>query len=255
MSRITLRALRGREEYEQAQNIARAAWKFSDLALTAVSDLQMVDHVGGLTAAAFDGGKMLGFVHGVPRTNLREPCMHSHLLAVLPEARGQGLAHRLKFFQRQWCLKRGIKLVTWTYDPLLLKNAHLNLVRLKAQGRVYLQDFYGPMGGIYGGLPTDRFEIHWRLTDPAVRKAARARPADAGDAETLPLFTGGRPRGRRLTVDIPLNAPDLYASDTVAALRERLRFRRLAGKLLASGYAAVAIKPLLTRALYVFEKG
>lgn len=254
MSRLVIRELRGREEYEQAQEIARAAWKFPDLLLPAVADLQMAGHIGGLTAAAFEDGRMLGFVHGVPRSNLPEPCQHSHLLAVLPDARGRGLAHRLKFFQRGWCLKRGIGLITWTYDPLLVKNAHLNLVRLRARAVAYLEDFYGPMGGIYGGLPTDRFEVHWRLGDRAVARAARARPVDPAGAETLPRFAGGRlPKGP-VTVELPRNAPELYASDAAAAMRERLRFRKLAGTLLARGYAATGIKPLATRALYVFER-
>src|ERR1051326_1296198 len=104
---ITRRVLRKPSEFAQAQEVARSAWKFSDLELPPVADLQMVGHIGGFTAGAFEDGQMLGFVHGVPRTNLREPAQHSHLLAVTPAARGRSLASRLKFFQRDWCLERG----------------------------------------------------------------------------------------------------------------------------------------------------
>ena len=251
---ITIRILKSPAEFAQAQEVARAAWKFSDLELPPVADLQMIGHIGGFTAGAFENGAMLGFVHGVPRTNLREPCQHSHLLAVVPAARGRSLASKLKFYQRDWCLKRGIKLVTWTYDPLLVRNAHLNLVRLGGRARTYINDFYGPMGGIYGNLPTDRFEVHWRLTDPAVRAAAKRKPEDPADAESLPAFTGGRPKGRRVTVDVPADALGLYAADAAAAMHERLRFRKLATALFKAGFAAVSVKPGVTRALYVFER-
>jgi chorismate synthase len=82
---------------------------------------------------------------------------------VVPEAQGRGLSVRLKLFQRRFCLDHGIRLVTWTYDPLLVKNATLNLNRLRARATRYVRDLYGAMGGIYHGLPTDRFEVRWRL--------------------------------------------------------------------------------------------
>jgi chorismate synthase len=217
--------------------------------------MQAVSHAGGLTAGAYQGRRLVGFVHGIPRTNLDEPCQHSHMLAVVPRARGRGLAVRLKLFQRRWCLDRGIRLVTWTYDPLIVKNAHLNLVRLKARACAYHRNLYGPLGGIYGPLPSDRFEVWWRLDDPAVAAAARKRPGETADAEELPRVTGRRlPSGRRLAVEIPLGAPGFFASDPTRASRERLRLRRIASALLAKGYQATSLQVLPGSALYVFER-
>lgn len=254
MSRILLRELRTPAELRLVQEVARKAWGFDDLALPPLTDLVAVTHAGGMTAGAFEGGRLLGFVHGLPRTNLDEPCHHSHMLAVLPEAQGRGLSVRLKLFQRRWCLDRGIRLVTWTYDPLLLKNGRLNLHRLRARACAYVPDFYGPMGGIYRGLPTDRFEVRWRLDDPRVVTAARGAlpPAPPGP---LPLAgERGRPRGGRLGVAVPLGAPRLYTEEPARARAARRRLRRLATRLFARGYQAADLRLEADRALYVFER-
>jgi len=177
------------------------------------------------------------------------------MLAVVPEAQGRGLSVRLKMFQRRFCLDHGIKLVTWTYDPLLIKNAALNLNRLRARGALYVRDFYGPMGGIYQGLPTDRFEVRWRLDSPEVARAARGRaPLPVAVADLPRARLRAIPRGRRLAVEVPAGAPGLYAEEPGRALRARLELRRLAETLFARGYAATAVVPGPKTALYLFER-
>ncbi len=230
-----------------AREIARAAWGFKDLELPPVADLLAVTHAGGLTAGAFEAGRMLGFVHGIPRTNLEQSAQHSHLLAILPKEQGRGLAPRLKFYQRAWCLERGIRLVTWTYDPLLVKNAFLNLVRLKARAVAYLVDFYGPTGGIYGNLPTDRFEVHWRLDEPEVAEAAGERPKRK---------LSNRPTRDAVRVEISATAPALYAEDPKAARRARMSLRRQARRLFEDGYEATSIEQNAESktAVYRFER-
>jgi chorismate synthase len=210
-----------------------------------------------VVAGAFEGKEMLGFVTGLPRLGMGEPCLHSHMLAVVPEAQGRGLSVRLKMFQRRFCLDHGIRLVTWTYDPLLIKNAALNLNRLRARGARYVRDFYGPMGGIYQGLPTDRFEVRWRLDAPEVARAARGR-APLPAPSTVADLPRGRlraiPRGRRLAVEVPAGAPGLYAEDPKGALRARLELRRLAETLFTRGFEATAVVPGPKTALYLFER-
>ena len=255
MSRLRIRELRTLPDFVAAQRVARDVWGFEDRQLPSTFDLQVVGHVGGLTAGAFLGGDLVGFVHGLARTNFGQPCHHSHLLAVRPEFRGRGVAVRLKFFQRAWCLARGIRRVTWTYDPLLVRNARLNLVRLRARAHRYLPNVYGELGGLYGGLPTDRFEVLWRLDSPEVEQAARGRAPEPRRAEDLPRTGSGRvPAGRRIAVEIPGGAPDLYASDPAAARRARTRLRRAAGALFGRGYEAVSLVPHGDGALYVFER-
>jgi chorismate synthase len=211
--------------------------------------------VGGIVAGAFEGREMLGFVTGLPRLGLGEPALHSHMLAVLPEAQGRGLGVRLKLFQRRFCLDHGIRLVTWTYDPLLLKNAALNLNRLRARATAYVRDFYGPMGGIYHGLPTDRFEVRWRLEAAGVRRVAAGGRERPPDLDGLPRVGASRlSRARRLVVEVPSGAPALYARDPAAALAARLELRRIAEGLFARGYAATAVLPGGERGFYLFER-
>ena len=238
-----------------AQDVAQRAWGWPDRDLPPITDLIATAHVGGVVAGAFEGREMLGFVTGLPRLGLGEPCLHSHMLAVVPEAQGRGLSVRLKLFQRHFCLDHGIRLVTWTYDPLLVKNAALNLNRLRARAAVYVRDFYGPMGGIYHGLPTDRFEVRWRLDAPEVARAAGGRASLPKGVADLPRARPrGVPRAHRLAVEVPSGAPGLYAQEPRRALRARLELRQLAESLFARGYAATAIVPGPKTALYLFER-
>lgn len=253
MRGIRIRELRRAGELEAVVEVARRTWRLPDRELPAAHDLLATVHAGGLVAGAFEGGRPLGFVHGIPRTNLGEPCQHSNMLGVVPEARGRGLGVRLKLFQRRFCLARGIRLVTWTYDPLIVRNARLNLARLRARARVYLRDLYGALGGIYGGLPTDRFEVHWRLDAPEVVKAAGGGRFPDRDLRDWPR-PGRRIAGPRLAVEIPLGAPELYARDPARALEARLALRREASRLFARGYEATGIQLLADRALYAFER-
>ncbi len=181
-TRVVVRELRTPGEFIETTHISKAAWGFTERSVSPASDLIAATHAGGLTAGAFLGRKMVGFVHGFPRTNLPEPCQYSHLLAVLPEAQGRGLSVKLKLYQRDWCLAHGVRLVTWMYDPFLVKNATLNLMRLGASADRFHPDLYGHIGGIYADLPSDRFEIYWRL------RAAARRPGGGG---------GGRGGARR----------------------------------------------------------
>jgi predicted GNAT superfamily acetyltransferase len=252
---LAIRPLRGLADFAAAQRLAQRVWGFEDLQTPSTFDLQVVGHVGGLTAGAFAGTELAGFVHGLPRTDLGFACHHSHLLAVAPEFRGRGLSVRLKLYQRRWCLERGIRRVTWTYDPLLVPNARLNLVRLRARARVFLPNVYGELGGLYGALPTDRFEVLWKLDAPDVVRASRGNAPEPEGVERLPRVSpGGRPRARRVAVEIPSGAPRLFAEDPAAALRARTRLRRVASELFHRGYEAVGIAASGDAALYVFER-
>ncbi len=254
--RLVVRELRSAEEFIETTHVSKAAWGFAERSLSPASDLVAATHAGGLTAAAFEGKKMLGFVHGIPRTNLGEPCQHSHLLAVRPDAQGRGLAVKLKLFQRAWCLERGIRLVTWTYDPFLLKNAKLNIERLRATVRSLLPDFYGHMGGIYAGLPTDRFEVNWRLDDPVVERAARGegRPPDSTAGVPAVTRPGAIPIAPRVLLPFLADAPRVYRRDPKRSLAARTRFRRLAMALFAVGYEVTGVTIRDGEPAYVLDR-
>jgi predicted GNAT superfamily acetyltransferase len=111
--------------------------------------------------------------------------LHSNVTGVLPVGRGRSLGFALKLHQRAWAMERGLTEVTWTFDPLIRRNAWFNLAKLGARVSDYLLDFYGPMGdGINAGDASDRLYLRWPLLAPQVREAAAGRPA-VPDVETL----------------------------------------------------------------------
>ena len=220
---ITLRDLTGMAEFRAAEALQRTVWGADDPADP--GDLMMViAQEGGLVAGAFRGAALLGYVFGFPT---REPAVqHSHRLAVRPEARGIGLALALKWYQRSWCLARGITLVRWTYDPLRHANASLNIARLGARGATYCQDYYGPMEGINKGAPSDRLLVEWHLNAPHVAQLA------AGHSKHATLHR----RQDELHLTIPADFGAQLLADPAAALAERLRVRRFLVNSFGAGF-------------------
>jgi predicted GNAT superfamily acetyltransferase len=184
MTGVTLRDLSGMAEFREAEALQREVWGEGDLPDPA--DLMMVIQAeGGLAGGAFVEGRLMGYIFGFPT---RDPgIQHSHRLAVLPEARGLGLGVRLKFYQRDWCLARGMTLVRWTFDPLRAVNATLNIHRLGATSDTYLEDYYGEMAGINSGLASDRLLVNWDLASPVVAALARGSERPPRPANPLAL--------------------------------------------------------------------
>ncbi|MGW4928047.1 GNAT family N-acetyltransferase [Agromyces sp. NPDC004153] len=110
--------------------------------------------------------------------------IHSHMNAVDPAARGRGIGLALKLRQRAICLAHGVDEVRWTYDPLIRRNARMNLVRLGAEVIAFLPDFYGELDdAITGADRSDRFEVRWRLASPRTRRALARGPVPEWRAE------------------------------------------------------------------------
>jgi predicted GNAT superfamily acetyltransferase len=102
------------------------------------------------------------------------------MLAVRPSHRNRGLGMQLKWEQRREALSRGIRHMEWTFDPLEIKNAFINIHRLGAISREYRVNFYGVSSSrLQGGLPTDRLLAEWVLDSPRVEALLARRPAAA----------------------------------------------------------------------------
>lgn len=209
MTDITFRDLSGMAEFRAAEDLQREVWGEGDQPDPA--DLMMVIQAeGGLVGGAFVGGQLMGYIFGFPT---REPqVQHSHRLAVLAQARGLQLGLRLKLYQRDWGLERGISRVRWTYDPLRPVNATLNIHRLGASCSTYLPDYYGEMAGINSGLASDRLMVDWDLASPVVAALAAGAPRPPLPCSPLPL-------------SLPEDLESLFrdAPDTARALRMDLR--------------------------------
>jgi len=241
---VDLRELKSVADLERCEQVQLLVWGEAVPEVNAAL-FRATLHAGALVAGAFEGGELLGFAFGFPSYVDAQVGFHSHLLAVLPQARGRGLGRSLKWFQRDWCLARGVTQMTWTFDPLQAKNARLNLEYLGAHARHYHPDFYGALGGaLNGALPTDRVVAEWPLNAPhvAALAAGTARPgADKPPDAALTCGADGEPNARNVWAErVWLELPSHIApqTDFAHAHRWRLALRAALQPLLDEGYTA-----------------
>lgn len=201
--------------------------------------LLVAQKLGGVCAGAFDAdGRMLGFVFGVTGLMHGEVVHWSDMLAVHPDAQGQHLGERLKEYQRTQCRQMGIATIYWTYDPLVARNAHLNLTRMGARATEYVEAMYGEgtNSPLQGDMPTDRFVVAWAV-DPT--RAAAPLAGIPTDAVTV-VGPDGAERALadapRVVVRAPRDISALAASDLAAARRWRFSTRRAFAHYTARGY-------------------
>ena len=195
MDDLTLRCLDSHADYAACVQLQRDVWGEAFADVVPATILMVAQRVGGVSAGAFDAdGRLVGFVFGISGVRAGTLAHWSDMLAVRSEVRRGGLGVRLKRFQRDLLLDRGITRAYWTYDPLIAGNAHLNLTRLGAVPIEYVANMYGETGStLHRGLETDRVVVEWRLDDPQVARALDAAPAatvDAGIAG-MPLVNAG----------------------------------------------------------------
>jgi len=183
-SQVRVARVKAQADFERCVEVQLAVWGYSDGDLIPKRVFIVADRIGGQVIGAFDRDVMVGFAMALPGYRAGKPYLHSHMLAVLPEYRNAGLGRRLKLAQREDALSRGFDLMEWTFDPLEIKNAHLNIVRLGAIARRYMPDFYGPSTSLLqGGLPTDRLVAEWWLRSKRVRRTLGELGEGSADAE------------------------------------------------------------------------
>lgn len=161
---IAFRKCRGLDELRTCVELQREVWNFSDAELVPLRMFVVAEKVGGQVLGAFDDRQMVGFALSIPGTRSGHLYLHSHMLAVRKEYRNAGVGRRLKLLQREEALSRGIELIEWTFDPLEIKNAYLNIEKLGAIARRYNINQYGITSSpLQGGLPSDRLIAEWWL--------------------------------------------------------------------------------------------
>jgi len=175
----TLRLLDHLEDMSAVEDLQRQIWGANDvvpypLLLTAA-------HNGGILLGAFDEEHLIGFAFGFPgltHTPDGPQLKHcSHMLAVLPEYQSQGVGFLLKRAQWQMVRRQEIPLITWTYDPLLSRNAHLNIARLGAVCSTYVPNMYGEMqDNLNQGLPSDRLQVDLWVNSSRVQNRMSQSP-------------------------------------------------------------------------------
>jgi predicted GNAT superfamily acetyltransferase len=166
---VELRRCHTIEDFRACVALQKEVWNFSDAELVPLRMFVVADKVGGQVMGAFVGTEMVGFALSVPGTRSGHVYLHSHMLAVRKDHRNGGLGRRLKLMQREDALARGIELIEWTFDPLEIKNAYLNVEKLGAIVRRYNINQYGITSSpLQGGLPSDRLIAEWWLRSKRV---------------------------------------------------------------------------------------
>ncbi len=201
---VTVRALSTVEEIFAAAAVLREVWG-GDTDPIPANLLRALEHSGNYVVGLWVDDRMIGasvaFFHAPA-----ERAMHSHVTGILPHSQRQGLGRALKAHQREWALERGVGHITWTFDPLVARNAHFNLSVVGARVTDYLVDQYGPMAdGVNRGDESDRLMVSWALAAPPAR-----RP---DDSEVV------------AAVAIPPDIETIRATDAAAAAGWRRRVR------------------------------
>lgn len=203
--------------------------------------MRAVEHAGGYVVGAYAGDRLVGASAGFLGLDGAGPVLHSHISGVSEPGRGVGLA--LKLHQRAWALRRGITAITWTFDPLVRRNAWFNLAKLGATGVEYLVDFYGPMSdGVNAGESTDRLFTRWDLTAPL----AAEPPASGGvlvldERDGRPLPCGAARDGQVLLVQLPADIELLRTTSPEVAHAWRVAVREALVPAFADGCTARGI--------------
>ena len=191
--RIEIRHCRGFAELEGCVRLQMETWGYSDGDIIPRRAFIVSQHIGGQVIGAFDlarpsvsenveAANLVGFAMALPGvlesdSGTPQPYLHSHMLAVTPEYRNFQIGRKLKLFQRDDAIARGIGLMKWTFDPLEIKNSFLNIHRLGAIVRDYTSDFYGVSSSrLQGGLPTDRLHAEWWMQSDRVQAVLNGTP-------------------------------------------------------------------------------
>lgn len=309
--RILVRILESPEEIAEVEDLQRVVWPGSELDIIPAHLLLTAAHNAGMVIGAYEGesedsesatmadsgirassaprlvGAVFGFL-GFYSTADGQRLKHcSHILAVHPDYRNRGIGFSLKRAQWQLVRQQGVELITWTYDPLLSRNAHLNITRLGGVCTTYLREYYGVMrDGLNAGLPSDRFQLDWWVNSQRVnRRMSRhaRRPLDlahyfaAGTAiinptiiaeDGFPIPENRLPTGMDadslgpetplLLVEIPADFQTLKASRADLALDWRLHTRQLFEDLFSRGYLVtdfIYLPGTHPRSFYVLTHG
>jgi predicted GNAT superfamily acetyltransferase len=222
---VEVRLLVEPSDLKHAQRLFDEVWPSGDGSTQLATNLmRAIVHSGGYASAAFRDGEPIGAAFGwVGRhraTDGWHTHLHSHMAAVLDNHRNEHIGSAVKLHQRAWALDEGIDTIVWTFDPLVRRNARLNLLKLGADVAGFVPDFYGEMDdGINSGDPTDRLFAWWRLDSEQVQDALEGRITPV-DPDAL------RSVGRDvLQIDLPDDIVALRQVDPDAARTWRLRLR------------------------------
>lgn len=250
---IVIREITSIAELEAVLRLEKEVWGFDDGDVTPLTLAVAMKAAGSIWLGAFNKDALLGFAFAFPSLEHGKIGFHSHTLAVQPSFDDQGIGFQLKLAQRQRVLACGVSEITWTFDPLRSRNAHLNFAKLGVISNSYRPDFYGAQtSSALHTNGTDRLWVTWRVADPRVEQRVNGRRnhAETMDAlahlEPLIRFNGdgnpaesdlGRALSRqRVAIEIPGNIGHIEATNADLARRWRLATRKAFTEAINAGF-------------------
>lgn len=243
-SGVAIRALISIDDMQRGVELIDQIWRPTDgMSIMNVEVLQALAGTESYVCGVFAGDLILGIsvgMWGVPSTL----SLHSHIAGVADSARGRNIGFALKLHQRAWAMARGIKTITWTFDPLVSRNAHFNLSKLGGTARVYHVNHYGTLlDDLNGEDETDRLKLEWDLASSRASRCAALEQRNSAQVHTEPMLSRdslGRPSledtsAAHVSVAVPTDIEALRHSDPGLASEWRLVMRDVLGTLLAEG--------------------
>jgi len=245
---VEIRVLESIADLEAVRRLYETIWRTGMANPPVTADmLRALAKAGSYVSGAYVGDELIGACFGFFSAPARET-LHSHIAGVRAHAQARNVGFALKLHQRAWTLDAGASSITWTYDPLIRRNAWFNLGKLAADAVEYLPDFYGPMDDdINRSDPTDRLLVRWSLQDPAVVDACAGRPRDdhaiGVDGDSIIALeesaSGGpilrAPAAAVVRIAVPADVEGLRERDPACAAEWRAAQREVLGGLLAQG--------------------
>ncbi|WP_084050780.1 acyl-CoA acyltransferase [Deinococcus hopiensis] len=239
------------------EDVQVAAWGYADREVLPATMFRIGAHTGATVLGAYPAEDVdappFGLAYGFPALQGGRLWHHSHLLAVHPDWRGSGAAVALKLAQRERAVSQGLTRMTWTFDPLVPRNARLNLGKLGARAVRYHADWYALGEDPATAFPADRLMIEWDLTRPQAE-----RPPPLPEGEFVLKAGDGRPASPlphrdapRLLAEVPLDA---FALPEDVRLTWRLALRAVLEPALENGYAVTDLAREGERAFYVLTR-
>lgn len=246
---VDIRLLTNVEEFTLVADLFQDIWtKAGDNSPVNVETLRALSKAGSYVGGAFERGELVGACFGFFAAP-EQRALHSHIAGVSQRMRGRSVGFALKVHQRAWALDEGLDEISWTFDPLISRNAHFNLVKLAATPTSYHRNFYGHMADALNGADdTDRMLVTWYVRDPRVVAACHGDPVPgaidhATSAAATPLLAVGadlEPQllstdARLVRVALPRDIESLRKDDPERATRWRLALRETLGSSLEEG--------------------
>lgn len=242
---VDIRLLSDVADFTRVAALFQSIWaKQGESSPVNVETLRALSKAGSYVGGAFEHDELVGACFGFFAAPDRR-ALHSHIAGVSGRMRGRNVGFALKVHQRAWALAEGLDEISWTFDPLISRNAHFNLVKLAAEPTSYHRNFYGHMADALNGADdTDRMLVTWYLRDPRVVAASHGTPRTPDAAVVAaPLLSVGDDLEPRLTptdarlvrVALPRDIEALRLGEPERATRWRLALRETLGDLLEAG--------------------